>query len=204
MHARLWDCARARAPWRMQLYDPDSPGAWCSQKLPTTALVTSVAPSAGDLEYALNERVEAPRRRSLRSLGSEREPTTLSYGGPPLSPTSRQHAYKSAVLALGLTSCPPNPQSGAQHGAIIPIPTTVRRAMRFGGRARALMHARPAGHYPTLASWALRVCAYRMPAAAPRSAASRMRARARAHAPGAGQALRRVGRAATKLAARTQ
>ena len=57
--------------------------------------------------------------------------------GAPLSPTSRQHAYKSAVLALGLTSCPPNPQAGAHHGAIIAIPTAVRRAMHFGGRARA-------------------------------------------------------------------
>ena len=32
--------------------------------------------------------------------------------GPPLSLTSRQHTYKSAVLALGLTSYPPQPTSG--------------------------------------------------------------------------------------------
>ena len=31
--------------------------------------------------WALNELMVAPRRRSLRSLGSEREPATLSYGG---------------------------------------------------------------------------------------------------------------------------
>ena len=54
-----------------------------------------------------------------------------------LSPTSCQHAYKSAVLALGLTSYPPNPQPGAQHGAVIAILAAVRRAMHFGGRARA-------------------------------------------------------------------
>eukprot|EP01043_Picozoa_sp_COSAG02_P030450 COSAG02_NODE_1944_length_10307_cov_7.826019_5_plen_61_part_00 len=55
----------------------------------------------------------------------------LSYGGAPLSPTSRQHAYKSAVLALGLTSCPPNPQAGAHHGAVIAIPHAVRTAAAF-------------------------------------------------------------------------
>ena len=41
----------------------------------------------------------------------------LSYGGPHY----RQHAYKSALLALGLASCPPNPQVGAHHGAAIAI-----------------------------------------------------------------------------------
>ena len=84
--------------------------------------------------------------------------TGVSYAklwGGALSPTSRQHAYKSAVLALGLSSCPPNPQAGAHHGAIIAIPTAVRRTMHFGGRARAIFmrgrrdgirHWRP-GHF---------------------------------------------------------
>ena len=51
---------------------------------------------------------------------------SLHYAtGTPLSPTSCQHAYKSAVLALGLTSYPPNPQARAQHGAVIAIPDAV-------------------------------------------------------------------------------
>ena len=33
-------------------------------------------------DQALKEPGEAPRRRSLRSLGSELEPAMLSYGGP--------------------------------------------------------------------------------------------------------------------------
>ena len=59
------------------------------------------------------------------------------------------------MLALGLPSYPPNPQAGAHHGAIIAIPTAVRRTMHFGGRARAnfmrgrrdmIRHWRP-GHF---------------------------------------------------------
>ena len=42
----------------------------------------STLKSHGCSLYALNELKEAPRRRSLRSLGSEREPAMLSYGGP--------------------------------------------------------------------------------------------------------------------------
>ena len=49
----------------------------------------------------------------------------------PLSPTSRQHAWQSAVLALGLSSSPPNPQAGAQHGAIIAIPDAARATAAF-------------------------------------------------------------------------
>ena len=72
-----------------------------------------------------------------------------------LSPTSRQHAYKSAVLALGLSSCPPNPQAGAHHGAIIAIPTAVRRDARarrsfwpfcMPARRDMIRHWRP-GHF---------------------------------------------------------
>ena len=59
------------------------------------------------------------------------------------------------MLALGLPSYPPNLQAGAQDGAIIAIPTAVRRTMHFGGRARAIFmrgrrdrirHWRP-GHF---------------------------------------------------------
>ena len=96
----------------------------------------------------------SPSLAALARLGAGARYAKL-WGGA-LSPTSRQHAYKSAVLALGLPSYPPNPQAGAHHGAIIAIPTAVRRAMHFGGRAGEF-HARPAGHDPTLASWALRV-----------------------------------------------
>ena len=77
----------------------------------------------------------SPSLAALARLGAGTRYAKLR--GPPLSPTSCQHAYESAVLALGLTSCPPNPQAGAHHGAIIAIPTAVRRAMHFGGRARA-------------------------------------------------------------------
>ena len=77
----------------------------------------------------------SPSLAALARLGAGARYAKLP--GAPLSPTSRQHAYKSAVLALGLPSYPPNPQAGAHHGAIIAIPTAVRRAMHFGGRARA-------------------------------------------------------------------
>ena len=95
----------------------------------------------------------SPSLAALARLGAGARYAKLP--GAPLSPTSRQHAYKSAVLALGLPSYPPNPQAGAHHGAIIAIPTAVRRAMHFGGRARAnfmrgrrdmIRHWRP-GHF---------------------------------------------------------
>ena len=112
-------------------------------------------------DQALKQPGEAPRRRSLRSLGSEREPATLSYGGGALSPTSRQHAYKSAVLALGLSSYPLAPEAGAHHEAIIAIPTIVRHPMHTHfrrARARAFcMPARRTGSDNCVASWALRV-----------------------------------------------
>ena len=82
-------------------------------------------------DQALNELEEAPRRRSLRSLGSEREPATLSYGGGALSPTSRQHAYKSAVLALGLPSYPPQPTSGCSSRSHHRHPSPVGAAAAF-------------------------------------------------------------------------
>ena len=66
--------------------------------------------------------------------------------GGPLSPTSRQHAYESAVLALGLPSYPPNLQAGAQDGAIIAILAARPRAMHFGGRARAIFMRGRRGH----------------------------------------------------------
>ena len=77
----------------------------------------------------------SPSLAALARLGAGTRYATLLR--TPLSPTSCQHAYESALLALGLASCPPNPQAGAHHGAIIAIPTAVRRAMHFGGRARA-------------------------------------------------------------------
>ena len=86
----------------------------------------------------------SPSLAALARLGAGTRYAKLR--GAPLSPTSRQHAYKSAVLALGLTSCPPNPQASAQHGAIIAIPTAVRRAMHFGGRARAFCMRGRRGH----------------------------------------------------------
>ena len=63
--------------------------------------------------YALNEPVEAPRRRSLRSLGSEREPATLSYGGATIAdqpPTRLQiggaTAGSAQLAPLAPRACP--------------------------------------------------------------------------------------------------
>ena len=86
----------------------------------------------------------SPSLAALARLGAGTRYAKLP--GAPLSPTSCQHAYESAVLALGLTSCPPNPQASAHHGAIIAIPTAVRRAMHFGGRARAFCMRGRRGH----------------------------------------------------------
>ena len=100
----------------------------------------------------------SPSLAALARLGARTRYAKLR--GAPLSLTSRQHPYESVVLALGLTSYPPNPQAGAQHGAIIAIPTAVRRAMHFGGRARAfcmrgrrdwIRHWHP-GHFVRLAA----------------------------------------------------
>ena len=86
----------------------------------------------------------SPSLAALARLGAGTRYAKLR--GAPLSLTSRQHPYESVVLALGLTSYPPNPQAGAQLGAIIAIPTAVRRAMRFGGRARAFCMRGRRGH----------------------------------------------------------
>ena len=77
----------------------------------------------------------SPSLAALARLGAGARYAKLP--GAPLSPTSCQHAYKSAVLALGLPSYPPPTHKRVEHGAIIAIPTAVRRAMHFGGRARA-------------------------------------------------------------------
>ena len=78
----------------------------------------------------------SPSLAALARLGAGARYAKL-WGGA-LSPTSRQHAYKSAVLALGLPSYPPPTHKRVEHGAIIAIPTAVRRTMHFGGRARAI------------------------------------------------------------------